>query len=181
MPMSGHPSPFLSFVTASCIVCLFVCLFLGPQVWPMDLPRLGVESELQLPAYTTAAATETPDQSRVCDLPHSSRQHQILNPQSQAWDWTGVLMDAGHLFPLRHDWNSPASCNSRFLANPGALGLCSPEGKWGELAWSHVCRDFRLQSSDSRGIWWLHVNRPPWPSRALWGGSWQEEGWSKDL
>ena len=44
----------------------------------MDVPRLGVESELQLPAYTTATATLDP--SLVCNLHHSSRQHQILNP-----------------------------------------------------------------------------------------------------
>ena len=48
----------------------------------MEVPRLGVESELQLPAYLTATAT--PDRSWVFDLHHSSRQHQILNPLSQA-------------------------------------------------------------------------------------------------
>ena len=37
----------------------------------MEVPRLGVQSELQLPAYTTATATPGP--SRVCDLHHSSQ------------------------------------------------------------------------------------------------------------
>ena len=32
----------------------------------MEIPRLGVKCELQLPAYTTA--TVTPDPSQVCDL-----------------------------------------------------------------------------------------------------------------
>ena len=32
----------------------------------MEVPRLGVESELQLPVYTTATAALDP--SRVCDL-----------------------------------------------------------------------------------------------------------------
>ena len=50
----------------------------------MEVPRLGVESELQLLAYTTA--TETPDPSHVCDLHHSSWQHGILNPLSEARD-----------------------------------------------------------------------------------------------
>ena len=31
--------------------------FLGPHPLHMEAPRLGVESELQLPAYTTATAT----------------------------------------------------------------------------------------------------------------------------
>ena len=36
-------------------------------LWHMEVPTLGVESELQLPSYTTATAT--PDLSCVCDLP----------------------------------------------------------------------------------------------------------------
>ena len=58
----------------------------------MEIPRLGVELELQLPAYTTATATL--DLSCICDLLHSSWQHQIPNPQSEARDRTHILMDA---------------------------------------------------------------------------------------
>ena len=47
-------------------------LLLGLLSWHMEVPRLGVESELQLPAYITATAM--PDPSCVCDLHHSSRQ-----------------------------------------------------------------------------------------------------------
>ena len=64
-------------------VCLF---FLGPHPWHMEVPRLGVESELHLPAYTTATATQDP--SCICDL-HCSLQFvamPILNPLSEAWD-----------------------------------------------------------------------------------------------
>ena len=50
----------------------------------MEVPRLGVESELQLPAYATATATR--DLSRICDLHHSSRKYWILNPLSEARD-----------------------------------------------------------------------------------------------
>ena len=35
----------------------------------MEVPRLGVESELQLPAFTTA--TEMPDPSLTCNLHRS--------------------------------------------------------------------------------------------------------------
>ena len=59
----------------------------------MEVPRLGVESELEPLAYTTAMATSTPDLSRVFDLHHSSRQHRILNLLSEARDQTCVLMD----------------------------------------------------------------------------------------
>ena len=60
---------------------LFFC-FLGPYPWHTEVLSLGVYSELQLPAYTTATAT--PDLSCVCDLHHSSRQCWILNPLSEA-------------------------------------------------------------------------------------------------
>ena len=50
----------------------------------MEVPRLGVESELQLPAYTTAEAIR--DLSGVFNLHHSSRQHWILNPLIEARD-----------------------------------------------------------------------------------------------
>ena len=55
------------------------------------VPRLEVESELPLLAYTTATAT--PDLSQVCDLHHSSRQHWILKPLSWPRDQTCVLED----------------------------------------------------------------------------------------
>ena len=65
---------------------IYLFCFLGPHLWHMEVPRLGAESELQLPAYTTATAT--PDPSRVCDLHHSSQQRRILNPLSKARDRT---------------------------------------------------------------------------------------------
>ena len=57
----------------------------------MEVPRLEVKSELQLLAYPTATAT--PDSSRICELPHSSRQHHIPDPLSEAGDQTHILMD----------------------------------------------------------------------------------------
>ena len=56
----------------------------------MEFPRLGVKSELQLSAYTTATAMQDP--SHIYDLHHSSRQRQILNPLSEARDQTCNLM-----------------------------------------------------------------------------------------
>ena len=56
-----------------------------------SVPRLGVESELQLPVYTTATATQ--NRSHVCDLHHSSQQRQIPNPLSENRDQTHILMD----------------------------------------------------------------------------------------
>ena len=57
----------------------------------MDVPRLGLESELQLPAYTRAATTQ--DLSHIGDLYHSSQQGQIPYALSEARDQTCILVD----------------------------------------------------------------------------------------
>ena len=59
------------------------------------VPRLGVESELQLLAYATATATWDP--RHVCDLHHSSWQRQIPDPLSEARNLTRILMDPSRL------------------------------------------------------------------------------------
>ena len=56
-----------------------------------EVPRLGVELELQLPAYTSATAKQDP--SHICDLHHSSWQCGIPNLLSEAREWTHILMD----------------------------------------------------------------------------------------
>ena len=56
----------------------------------MEVPRLGVELELQLPAYATATAMQDP--SCILHLYHSSWQRQILNPLGEARDQTLNLM-----------------------------------------------------------------------------------------
>ena len=69
----------------------FFSFFLELHLQQMEVLRLGVESELQVPAYVTATAT--PDLSHVCDLHRSSGQHQLLNPLSEARNQTHILMD----------------------------------------------------------------------------------------
>ena len=82
----------------------FFC-FLGPHLQHMDIPRLGGKSELQLPAYTTATAML--DLSNICDLHHSSWQHQIPNPLSKDRDQTCILMDTRKVHnTLSHNRNS---------------------------------------------------------------------------
>ena len=44
-------------------VFVVVVVILGPHQWHMEVPRLGVESELHLLAYTTATTTQ--DLSRI--------------------------------------------------------------------------------------------------------------------
>ena len=59
---------------------MFSFFFLGLHLWHMEVPRPRVESELQLPAYTTATATTAQYLGRVCHLHHSSRLRRIPDP-----------------------------------------------------------------------------------------------------
>ena len=76
-----HGTTFVLF-SFSFSLSLPFFVFSGLHLQHMEVPRLRVESELQLPAYTTATAT--PDLSPVCNLHHSSQ---------QAWDQTCILVD----------------------------------------------------------------------------------------
>ena len=64
---------------------------LGPHLWHMEVPRLGVEWDLQLPAYATAPAMQDP--CHVCDLYRSSCQRRNLNPLSKTRHGTRIFMD----------------------------------------------------------------------------------------
>ena len=57
----------------------------------MEALELGVEPELQLPAYATATAMQ--DLSHICNLCRSLQQCQIFYPLSKARDRTRILMD----------------------------------------------------------------------------------------
>ena len=70
----------------------------------MEVPGLGVESELQLLAYATAMST--PDPSHTCNLCCSLRQQQILNSQSKARNQTLILTEIT-LGPTEPQWELP--------------------------------------------------------------------------
>ena len=93
---------FMIFIRQSVDHTIFYFIFLtflGPYLRHVEVPRLVIELELQLLAYTTATATGDP--SCICDLHHSSLQSQILNPLSGAMDQTCILLDTSQIrFPL---------------------------------------------------------------------------------
>ena len=94
------------------ISCLFVFLpFLGQLLQHMEVLRLGVESELQLPAHATAKAL--PVLIHICDLHNSSQQHGILNPLSEARDRTRILWILVGFINCRATMGTPA--NDQFL------------------------------------------------------------------
>ena len=61
----------------------------------MEVPRLRVESELRPLSYVSA--TVTLDSRHICDLYHSSWQHWIRKPLSEARDRPPVLMDVSQI------------------------------------------------------------------------------------
>ena len=69
----------------------------------MEVPRLGIESELQMPPVATAML----DPSRICDLCCSSQQWWILNPLREDRDQTHILIDTGQVLNLlSHNGNA---------------------------------------------------------------------------
>ena len=90
-PMKAHRQVQL-FQSYSCKNLFF---FLGPYPQPMEVPRLGIEQELQLPACTTATAMQS--LSHVYDLHHSSLQCRILNPLREAKDQICIFMDTSQI------------------------------------------------------------------------------------
>ena len=86
----GHHIFFLH-IFANTFYLLSSFLFLGGTCMDVEVPRLGVESELHPLAYTTATAT--PDPSCIYDLHHSSWQCRIPNLLNESRDQTCTLMD----------------------------------------------------------------------------------------
>ena len=82
----------------------------------MEVPGLGVDSELQLSAYTTA----TPDLGCICDLYRSLWQCRIVNPVTGARDQTCIFIDTilgskptepqERIFLLLNFLAAPAAC-----------------------------------------------------------------------
>ena len=72
--------------------------FLGFYLQHMQVPGLGVESELQLWAYTTVK--EMTDLSHTCNLYHSSLQPWILNLLRKARDQTCIPTATSWVFSL---------------------------------------------------------------------------------
>ena len=84
---------------------LFFLSFLGLHLRQMEITRLGVQSELHLPAYATATAT--PDLSCIFDLRYSLWQHWILNTLIEARDQTCVLLDTSRILNLGATMGTP--------------------------------------------------------------------------
>ena len=91
----AHLSRLTEFMFESPLFLLLPLFCLGPYPWHMEVPRLGVQSELQQPAYTTATATW--DLSCLFNLHHSSWQCRIPYPLNKARDQTRILMDVNQI------------------------------------------------------------------------------------
>ena len=100
-------SQFRSFMLTALrpLELFFFFCFLGPPPQHMEVPRLGVEMELQLPASTTATATPRSEprlqpiqQLTATPYPEPTERGQGSNPQPHG-SWSDSI-------PLYHDGNS---------------------------------------------------------------------------
>jgi len=85
------------------------------------LRHMEIQSELQVPAYTTATATRDP--TSLCDLHHSSWQRQILNPLSEARDRTKVLVNTSQIC---YCWATMGTPLSFLFGCPSVYGVPGP-------------------------------------------------------
>ena len=79
----------------------------------VEIPRLGIQLDLNLLGYSTAIAM--PDPSCVCSLHLSSQQYQILNSLSGARDQTLILMDTSQVITSESLQELPKLFFERFL------------------------------------------------------------------
>ena len=87
------------------LALIFFFHFLQLHLWHLEVPWLGVESEMKLQAYVRATAAWDP--SHIFDLSHSLQQRQILNPVTEVRDWTRIVMDTSRgLNPVSYKGNS---------------------------------------------------------------------------
>ena len=68
-------------------------------MWHMEVPRLG--SNQSCSHQPLPQPQQWQDLSHICNLHHSSQQHQILNPLSEASDQNHILMDTSR---VRYCW-----------------------------------------------------------------------------
>ena len=102
-------------------IYLFIYLiFLGPHPWHMSSQARG---QIGAVASGLARATAMPDLSCICELHHSSQQHQILNPLSRARDRTHILMDASQ---VHYHWATMGTAH--LLKSLSQLLYCSVLG-----------------------------------------------------
>ena len=73
----------------------FFFVLLGLHWWHVEVPRVGAESELQLPAYTTTTAI--PDLSCISDLHCNLWQRPIHYPLREAREWTRIPVDTSQV------------------------------------------------------------------------------------
>ena len=104
------------------------CCFLGPHLQHMEVPRLRLELEPQLLAYTTARVM--PDPSRICNLHHSPRSCQIFNPLSKARDGTHIL-PWGMLVWFVNRWAMTGMPVQIILEGKSKKGRGSQDTGWG--------------------------------------------------
>ena len=110
------------YMLKNIIVCVYVFVFvfafcfLGLHSQHMKVPRLGVKSHLQMLACSTAIAMW--DLSHICNLHHSSQQHWIPDPLSEAGDETHILVNT-----TRISFHCTTTGNSYFFNGSDSLRI----------------------------------------------------------
>ena len=110
----------------------FAFWFLGLHLRHINVPSLGAESELYLPAYATTRAMQ--DSSHIFNLYH--RQWWIPDPLSEASDQTHIIMVPSHICFCCTTMGTPDSSIIKVMVKIFLLksnnSSKSIEGKWND-------------------------------------------------
>ena len=146
--------------------CACACAFLGPRPRHTEVPRLGVELELWLPACITsrAATRHLPDPSHICHLNHSSRPPRLLSPIEQGQGSTlyphgcyrwglNLLSHKGNF--LTWFWAAPLPAEARALQSEGSGVFLL------------ICLCFAVLAPCPYSVHLLNVQRWMWQNRCV--------------
>ena len=154
----------------------------------MEVPRLGVQSELQLPAYTTATATPNPASSatyrtpwgKAGSLTHSVRQgwnphphgdYLVLNPLSHYGNSGTRSLCTRSLSAPSYSWEeqrASTGTSAKNIASPGGVG-------WKVL--NGACAGNGRARADLSTAVLKSGAQAPWSLAVMWLQSGTEKGW----
>ena len=159
----GHcPSEWRETQNLLCLFFLFVCFlfcfvlfFLGLHLWHMEVPRLGVCSELQLPSCTTATATPDPyPWARSVWIRILMDTSQVLNPPSTTGTPLSGFKGAFWFQRPFCRFLPPFYQVEKWEPSPApAAGLTAPI--WGKVLWNQAEQYLFSVSFSFSSIWGL--------------------------
>ena len=123
---------------------LFIYLFMLFRALPMAYGSSQAGGQIRAAAASLYHSQSNMGSSRICNLHHSTQQHQILNPLIKGRNWTHVLMDTSQ---VRYCWATTGTSAFIFWVMDINSFCCTS-------------KDVHCEEAEERGLNSLHMNQP---------------------